>query len=199
VRPASAIRKEKSAISSGSAATEVIAASGAPPLSGLSRHPPSTARPFPTRLVAEEAAMQGAAGEPAGEAGREALLRRGDLAEAADDDLGARLLDQCDHRLGHLLGRVDRRRRLDLAAAAVRGVLEERRVDHRGQDGADLDAGLVQHLLPERLRQAADREFAGRVGAPVGLGGAADDEGVLHQHPSSLRPELAHGDPGAVE
>jgi hypothetical protein len=93
---------------------------------------------------------------------------------------------------------VDRRRRAHAAAAEVGGVLEEGRVGHRRQHGADLDAGLVQHLLAQRLGEAADGELAGGVGAAVRLRGAAHDGGVLHQRAAALGAELAHGDLGAV-
>src|SRR4051812_35208087 len=65
----------------------------------------------------------------------------------------------------HLLGRVDRRGGADLVVAEVGGVLEEGRVDYRGQHRADVDAGLVQHLHPQRLGEAAHGELAGRVAA----------------------------------
>src|SRR3954453_7194236 len=65
----------------------------------------------------------------------------------------------------HLLGRVDRRGGADLVVAEVGGVLEEGRVDYRGQHRADVDAGLVQHFHPQRLGEAAHGELAGRVAA----------------------------------
>ena len=95
---------------------------------------------------------------------------------------------------GHVLGRVDRRGGAGLVVAEVGRVPEERRVGDRGHHRADVDAGLVQHLHPQRLGEAAHGELAGRVGGRVRLGGAADDRAVLDQHAVALPAELAHRD-----
>src|SRR3712207_6873115 len=69
----------------------------------IRRPPRSTLFPYTTlfrsaRLLREEARVQGAAGEPGREARCQALLRRGDLAEAADDHLRPRPFHQPHHR-----------------------------------------------------------------------------------------------------
>ena len=62
-----------------------------------------------------------------------------------------------------------------------------------------MDIVLVQHLLPQRLREAPDGEFAGGVGGGVGLGQTADDRGVVDHHAVALGAELAHRGLGAVD
>jgi hypothetical protein len=142
--------------------------------------------------------MKSATDEPGREAGREPLLRRRNLAETADDHLGLRLFHQAHYRPRDLLRRVDRGRCPHAPAAEIGRMLKERRVDDRRQDGADLDARLVQHLLPQRLGKAADGELAGGVRRTVGLCGAPDDGGVLDQYPLPLLTELSHGHPSPV-
>ncbi len=120
--------------------------------------------------------------EAIGQAGREALGHRQGLARAPDHDLGQRVLGGEQDRFGDDHRLVDRRDRRRTDAEPRRCLVEQWRVDRRGQDGGRRDPRpLVLELQSQRVHEPHDAELRGAVrslerdGAPTQNRGDRDD------------------------
>ncbi|GJE41229.1 hypothetical protein AEGHOMDF_0391 [Methylobacterium soli] len=105
---------------------------------------------------------------------------------------------QVHEGLGDVLRRIDEGAGVDPTARDVGAVLQPRRVHHGGEDRADMDVGVAPQFLPQARGEAAQAEFARRIGRRERSGRPAAERDVGDERAVPLPEEARQGRIGPV-